>query len=124
MDRKSWVRILFFILTFFQIADIQAQTIQKKITLTWLEPVTQTFSNGEKQTFLTFENASFGSEHPSLPSFYEIIPVENFFSEYTVNVLDQEFDELSANDCKSIPSDFHQKIIDYHVQSAYDRRQA
>ena len=124
MDRKSWVRILFFILTFFQIADIQAQTIQKKITLTWLEPVTQTFSNGEKQTFLTFENASFGSEHPSLPSFYEIIPVENFFSEYTVNVLDQEFDELSANDCKSVPSDFHQKTIGYHVQSAYDRRQA
>ena len=102
MDKKSWVRILFFILIYIQTADIQAQTIQKKITPKWQDPVTNIFSNGEQQTFLTLENASYGSEFPDLPAFYEIIPVDNFFSEYEVNVLEQEFAGIDVSNINLI----------------------
>lgn len=124
MAKKSWVRFLLFFIIIFQSTDNQAQTIQKKISIHWLAPVTHTFSTGEQRTFLTFENASYSSVFPDLPAFYEIIPVENFFSEYKVSVIAEEFAEMNTTDCQTVPSDFHQKSIDYRVQTSYDRRQA
>ncbi len=124
MAKKTWVRFLLFSILFFQITDIQAQTIQKKISLQWQEPVVHTFSNDEKQSFLFFENAHYGSDFHQLPSYSENIPSGSFFSEYRVTVLEQHFEEMTSSECQLIPSDFHQKNIDYQVSSAYDRRQA
>ncbi|MBO6080444.1 MAG: hypothetical protein J6P54_05705, partial [Bacteroidales bacterium] len=79
MKKNSWVRFLFFILFLFQIADIQAQKVQKKITLQWTKPVSNTFSDGHTRSFLSFENAVYGGDFWELPSFYEIVAVDNFF---------------------------------------------
>lgn len=122
MNGKSWVRFLFFILIIFQTADIQAQRVQKNITLHWTEPAANTFSDGHTRSFLSFENAVYGGDFPELPSFYEIIAVDNFFIDYRVNVVAEEFAEMSATDCQLVTPGFHQKSVDYQVRSAYDRK--
>lgn len=121
MEKKSWVRLLIFFLFFVQILDIQAQTIKKNYTFQWKDPVSFTFNDGSETRFLTFEGAAYGWDFPNLPTFYEIIPVDNFFADYRVNVVAQEYADLSTTDCQLITSDFHQKKIDYQVASVYDR---
>ena len=123
MTKNSWVRFLFFILIILQVTDIQSQTTKKNIILTWNEPATHTFSNGQQQTFLTFDNAVYGWDFPELPSYYEIFNVDNFYQNYTVNILDQEFADMSVTDCQLVSPGFHQKEIDYKVHSVYERRQ-
>lgn len=123
MKKNSWVRFLFFILFLFQIADIQAQKVQKKITLQWTKPVSNTFSDGHTRSFLSFENAVYGGDFWELPSFYEIVAVDNFFKYYTVKVLDQEFADMPVTDCQLVTPGFHQKAVDYQVHSVYDRKQ-
>lgn len=123
MKHKSWVIFVFFYLIIFQITDIQAQTIQKKYTFQWNDPVLHTFSDGSQRTFLTFENASYGYDFADLPTFYEIIPVDIFYAQYKVKVVAQEFVDMDAQESMLIPADFHQKEIDYRVSTAFDRKQ-
>jgi hypothetical protein len=122
MRKKSWVPFLIFILTFSQIIDIQAQRVQKKIDFQWREPVVNLFSDGHEQTFLWFDGAVYGGKFPDLPAYYEMIPVENFFSDFVVRVMDEEFEEMNATDCQLVSSDFHQQKISYTIASAYDRK--
>jgi len=122
MTKNSWVRFLFFILLFLQVADIQAQKTKKNIILKWNDPFTNTLSDGQRQTFLTFENATYGGVFWELPSFYEIYDVDNFYQDYTVTVLDQVFADMTSTESQLVPVGFHQKEIDYSVHSAYDRR--
>ena len=122
MSKNSWVRFLFFILVVFQIADSQAQRVQKNISLRWTDPVSNTFSDGHSRSFLSFENAVYGGEFFELPAFYEIIAVDNFFNDYQVNVIAQEFADMSVTDCQLVTPGFHQKTVDYQVHSAYDRK--
>ena len=121
MTKKSWVQIVIFILVSFQIVDIQAQTIQKKYSIRWGEPFQNTFSDGSQQTFLTFENATYGYDFPDLPVFYEAIPVDIFFSDYNVKVVSQEFEEMTAQEAALVPQDFHNQSVKYEISSAYDR---
>lgn len=121
MKNKSWVVLLIFFTLFLQVADIQAQKIEKKYTLEWKEPVSNTFSDGSQARFLHFVGATYGWDVLDLPTFYEIIPVENFFSDYQVKVVAEEYAEMSATDCKLVTSDFHQKEVKYHIASVYDR---
>ena len=123
MRQYSWVRLLFFIVIFIQLSDCQSQTIKKKYTFTWREPQSYTFENGVSEKFLYFENAVFGRDYPELPSIYEAIPVDNFFSEYEVKVIDREFADMSAEECRLVPSGFRQSNVDYQVVSAYDRKE-
>jgi len=122
MEKKSWVRLSIFLLTIIQFIDIQAQTIQKKYDFLWHDPAIYTFSDGQQSEFLTFENAIYRQNYPTIPVFYEMIPVENFFGKYKVEILAEEWADLSATDCKLIPSDFHQKQIDFEIASAYEGR--
>lgn len=122
MTRKSWVQVLIFILIIFQVADSQAQTIQKKYSIRWEEPYLNTFSDGSQQEFLAFDGASYGYDYPDLPFFYEAIPVDKFFTEYDVRVVAQEFADMPAREAALMPQDFHRKTVDYQVASAYDRR--
>ena len=121
MTKKSWVQIVIFILVSFQIVDIQAQTIQKKYSIRWGEPFRYTFSDGSQQSFLTFENATYGYDFPDLPVFYEAIPVDIFFSDYNVKVVSQEFEEMTAQETALVPQDFHNQSVKYEISSAYDR---
>ena len=123
MKHYSWVRLLFFILFFIQLIDSQSQTIEKKYSFDWRNPQTHTFENGFSETFLYFEHAVFGGEFQELPSVYEAIPVENFFSEYDVRVVAQEFADMSAEECRLVPSGFQQTEVNYRVVSAYDRKE-
>ena len=123
MKCNSWVRFLFFSFMLIQLVDCQSQTIEKKYSFTWREPQSYTFENGYSEQFLYFEQAVFGRDFPELPSVYEAIPVDNFFSEYEVRVIDQEFAEMSAAECRLVPSGFRQRNIDYQVVSSYDRKE-
>ena len=123
MKHYSWVRLLFFIFFVAQLIDSQSQTIKKKYTFNWREPQSYTFENGFSEEFLYFEKAVFGQDFPELPSVYEAIPVDNFFSEYEVRVIDREFADMSAEECRLVPSTFRQRNIDYQVVSSYDRKE-
>ena len=123
MRHYSWVRLLFFFVFAIQLIDCQSQTIEKKYTFTWREPQSYTFENGFSEKFLYFEKAVFGRDYPELPSIYEAIPVDNFFSEYEVKVLSQEFADMSAEECRLVSSGFRQRDIDYQVVSSYDRKE-
>ena len=124
MDKKSWVLFYIFLLGIIQLSDIQAQTIRKKIDFLWKDPFSYTASNGFKFDFLSFEDAMYRSDNPTLPLFYEMIPVENFFGNYEVKIVAQEWDDISVTDCKLIPSDFHQKQIKFEINSAYEGKNA
>jgi hypothetical protein len=121
MKNKSWVHFLIFLIFISQVVDIQAQRITKKYDLQWKEPVSYIFSDGSEGHFLSFQDAAYGWDFPDLPTFYEIIPVENFFSEYQVRVISQEYEEMSSTDCKLVSYGFHQKEVEYHVVSVYER---
>lgn len=123
MKCNSWVRLLFFLFILIQLTDCQSQAIEKKYSFTWREPQSYTFENGYSEQFLYFEQAVFGRDFPELPSIYEAIPVDNFFSEYEVRVVDQEFAEMSTDECRLVPSGFRQRSIDYQVVSSYDRKE-
>ena len=121
MGKKSWVRILLFLPILFQVIDNQAQTIQKKFSIRWNEPYLNSFSDGSQQEFLTFENASYGYDAAGLPVFYEIIPVDKFYTRYDVRVVSQEFEDMTAAESRLIPQSFHQQSVNYQVHSARDR---
>ena len=69
MKNKSWVVLLIFFTLFLQVADIQAQKIEKKYTLEWKEPVSNTFSDGSQARFLHFVGATYGWDVLDLPTF-------------------------------------------------------
>ena len=106
MKHKSWARTLFFIVFLMQLADCQPQTIKKNYSFDWRKPQKHTFENGYSENFLYFEHAVFGRDFPELPSVYEAFPVENFFSEYEVRVVSQEFADMNAEECLLVPSGF------------------
>ena len=123
MKHFSWVRALFFIFFLIQLAECQCQTIEKKYSLDWRKPQTYTFENGYSEKFLYFDHAVFGRDYPELPSIYEAIPVENFYSEYDIRVVAQEFVDMSAEECQLVPAQFQQKEVNFQVVSAYDRKE-
>ena len=123
MKHYSWAQILFFTLFLIQLVDCQSQTIEKNYSFDWREPQTNTFENGYSETFLYFDHAVYGGDFLELPSIYEAIPVENFFSEYEVRVVAQEFADMSAEENRLVPSEFQQKDVNYQVVSAYDRKE-
>ena len=114
---------MFFFFIFAQLIDCQSQTFEKKYSFTWREPQSYTFENGYSEQFLYFEQAVFGRDFPGLPSVYEAILVDNFFSEYEVRVLDQELVDMTADECGLVPSWFRQREVDYHIVSSYDRKE-
>ena len=71
----------------------------------------QTFTNGFQQTFLTFDDAFYGSDFPDLPTFYQILPVDIFYSRYEVRATDEQFADMTDAEIRLIPVDFHQKPL-------------
>ena len=82
MRSKSWVLVILFLLVFLQVVDIQAQNIQKKLTIQWTENLTYKIDEDLSLEFLNFEGAISDFRYGDLPLFFQKIAVDNFFSDY------------------------------------------
>ena len=120
MKNKSWVLFCIFFFILFQHTDIQAQKIKKNITITWTDNFTHPISEELTLEFLHFEGAIYPQGDDRLPAYYEKIPVDNFFSDYTVSVSGVQYEPMSAHDQSLVPADFPSELrVD--VTSAYER---
>ena len=97
MRSKSWVLVLIFLLAFLQVIDIQAQNIQKKVSIQWTENLTYKIDEDLSLEFLNFEDAISDFRFGDLPLFFQKIAVDNFFSACEVQVSNARFEPLSAN---------------------------
>lgn len=104
MRSKSWVLVLIFLLAFLQVIDIQAQNIQKKVSIQWTENLTYKIDEDLSLEFLNFEDAISDFRFGDLPLFFQKIAVDNFFSACEVQVSNAHFEPLSANDKKLVPT--------------------
>ena len=120
MKNKPWVLLCIFCLLFFQIIDTQAQKIKKNINLSWTDNRTYPFSEEITIEFLHFEGAVYRDKYGKLPTFYEKIPVDNFFSDYTVTVTGVQYEQLSAHDLSLVPENAPSELH-VEVTSAYER---
>ena len=119
--KKSWAFICIFCLTILQLSNIQAQKIEKKIIISWKENITRTISDDSMQEFLTFADAAYGIDFPTLPRYFERIAGSAFYTDYAVSISDVQYEQLSAHDAALIPSDYHCKQPEIVVTSAYER---
>jgi len=120
MNNKSWVLLCIFCALLFQVTDTQAQKIKKNINLSWTDNRTHRISDDLTFEFLHFEGAVYNQDNDHLPSFYEKIPVDYFFSDYTVTVTGVKYEPMSAHDQSLVPSGTPSELhID--VTSAYER---
>lgn len=122
MEKKSWVFFALFCIFLMQITDIQAQKIEKSIVLKWTDNTIYPISDDNIKEFLHFEEAVYTLEQPTLPSFYQKVTVDNFFSDYNVSISDAKFESLNSHDCALIPSDFNQTSVSVKVTSAFERK--
>ena len=120
MKSKSWVLLCIFCVLFFQHIDIQAQKIKKNITITWMENFTHPISEEITLEFLHFEDAIYPRSNDNMPSFYEKIPVDNFFSDYTISVSGVQYEPMSAHDQSLVPLNTPSEL-QVNVTSAYER---
>ena len=121
MKFLSWVKIFLFFVLLLYIVDIQSQTIRKTYYFSWTDPISFTFSDGYTISCLNFENAIFLKENPKLPSFYEKLPVDKNFSNYSVKVISQELSDLDFELSKLIPDDFDSKDISFDVKTVTEK---
>lgn len=123
MEKKSWVLICFFCVFFIQSVDIQAQKIQKKISIVWTENVKQYISEDNFREFLHFEGSAYFRNEDALPVFFEKIPVDNLFSEYQVTTADVHYEPMGAHDQSLVPASFPASL-QIEVSTAHERNQA
>ena len=104
MKKKSWVLFCIFCTFFIQSIDVQAQKIQKNIHLNWTDNHFQRFTEELTREFLHFEGAIYTTEEGRLPVFYEKIPVDKIYTDYTVTVSGATYEALSAHDQTLVPA--------------------
>lgn len=122
MRYKYWVAILFFICAIFQLIDTQAQKIEKKIHIHWKDPITHHISEDRVLSFLSFEDCVYLQTDPGVPSFYEMIPVQDFYESYQVSIIQAEYEDVKAGEALLIPEDFQSKTLKINAVSAYSRK--
>lgn len=103
MRSKSWLLVLFFLLVSMQIIDIQAQIIQKKVSIHWTENLVYKINEDLSLEFLNFEDAISDFRYGDLPIFFQKIAVDNFFSDYEIQLSNEQYESLSAADKKLVP---------------------
>lgn len=103
MRSKSWVLVILFWLVFLQVIDIQAQNIQKKVSIQWTENLTYKIDEDFSLEFLNFEGAISDFHYGDLPLFFQKIAVDNFFSDCEVQVSNARFEPLSTKDKNLVP---------------------
>lgn len=121
MMKKPWVFICIFCLTILQLSNIQAQRIEKRISISWKDNITQVVDEELIQEFLTFEQATYRLDFPTLPCYFERTACSAFYTDYAVSISDVQYEQLNAHDAALIPSDYHCKQPEVVVTSAYER---
>ena len=81
MKKNPWVIFAIFSLILFQIIDIQAQKIQKNISIQWLSPISYQTDRDETLTFMVFMGSVEDAEFPVLPTYYDHFPVSADFAD-------------------------------------------
>ena len=123
MKNKSWVLFCIFCIFITQHIDSQAQKIQKNISIHWTENLKQHISEGVSREFLYFDGAIFPRTEDNLPVFYEKIPVDIFYSDFSVTITDVQYAPMSSHD-QSLVSASLSSDPKVEVASAYERNQA
>jgi len=121
MKQKSWVTFLLLGIFLCQLFDIQAQTINKKINLTWKENHIEHFSDVRSCEFLQFENAIYSVDNPTLPCFGDQFSVDLLYKEYEIVVTDAQYEPLSAHDATLLPANFHPRELPVEVVTLCER---
>lgn len=121
MKNKSWVLFCFFCLINLQLIDSQAQKIQKKIVVSWTDNVFRPVTEGLTKEFLHFDGAIYLQNQAELPAFYEKIPVDIFFEDYSVQVSEVQYDPMSPHECDLVKDLCKDSELKVHVESVSER---
>ena len=121
MKKNSWVFLCFFWALSLQISHIQAQRIEKKIHISWTDNIVRTLSEEETVEFLHFDGTIYDKSFPTLPSYYEKIPIQQFYTRYDISVSGLEYEPLSASDAALIPEGFSNRELEVSAVSASER---
>lgn len=122
MKHFSWVSLGIFVLIFFQLIDIQAQKIQKNISIQWLKPITYQTANEGTVSFIVFEGSVDDEAYPVLPRYYDHFPVSADFSDYDVVASNAVYEPLSEQEKSLVPKDFRQNEVAYEVTTVYEKK--
>ena len=109
MIHKSWVYISFFLIFFVQVFCIQAQTFQKKVALSWRKNLNYKIDDDFSLEYLNFDEAVSDEQFDKLPVFFSVFAVDNFFSDYQIQLKNEKYETLSPNDRKLV----RVELIDY-----------
>ena len=121
MRSKSWVILTVFLLLIIQVVDIQAQIIQKKVSLSWTENLIFKLDDENTLEFLNFEDAITDFKYGDLPVFFQKIAVDNFFSEYDIQLSNEKYEFLSQEDRKLVPSNLLKPVVEPEVHCYADK---
>ena len=123
MKKNPWVIFAIFSLILFQIIDIQAQKIQKNISIQWLSPISYQTDRDETLTFMVFMGSVEDAEFPVLPTYYDHFPVSADFADYSVTASNAVYQPLSDEEKALMPKDFRRSEIEYKVTTVYEKMQ-
>jgi hypothetical protein len=123
MKSKSWVLIAIFLVNILQVIDIQAQIIQKKVSIQWTENLIYKLDEDLSLEFLNFEDAISDFRFGDLPVFFQKTAVDKFFSECEVQFSNERFEPLAASDVKLVPKDLLQREIQAEVHCYVEKGQ-
>ena len=115
MRLKSWAVLAFFLLLLMQCVDIQAQKIQKKVSLVWTENLVFKIDDENTLEFLNFEDAISDFKYGDLPVFFQKIAVDNFFSDCEVQLSNEQYENLSSEDQKLVPAQLLKTYLEPQV---------
>jgi hypothetical protein len=124
MRSKSWVLVILFLLVILQVVDIQAQNIQKKVSVQWTENLIYKIDEDFSLEFLNFENAISDFRYGDLPLFFQKIAVDNFFSDCEVQVSNARFEPLPAKDKNLVPAALLKSQLEPEVHCYAERGKA
>ena len=121
MKSKSWVLVILFLLVFLQVIDIQAQIIQKKVSIQWTENLLYKIDDDLSLEFLNFDDAISDFRYGDLPLFFQKIAVDNFFSSCEVQLSNARFEPLPAKDKNLVPAALLKSQLEAEVHCYAER---
>jgi hypothetical protein len=112
---------MLFLLVFSQVIDIQAQNIQKNVSIQWTENLTYKIDDDLSLEFLNFEDAISDFRFGNLPLFFQKMAVDNFFSNAEVKLFNERYELLSPKDKELVPKALLKTYLDPEVHCYAER---
>lgn len=119
---KSWVLTLLFLYLFLQSVDIQAQKIQKSISLNWKENLIYHINEDFTLEMLYFDGAISDFNYGDLPVFCQKFAVDKFFDDCDIQLSNQHFVPIDAKDRNLIQDEFLSFDIQVFVKCFSDKK--